>query len=412
MTETGGAALASGMIRRASYLAFTTIFLWSVLGPGLGSVLGSGLVYAQQNKAFTIVSVNVDITSKSSVDARQKALAYGQRQAFERLMRRIVISGDLARVPKLTKSEIDEYVLDFAVANEKNSPIRYLADLTYRFKARDIRGLLRGLEIRFAETLSKPVLLLPVYEAAAAKFLWDNPNPWRKHLAQQTLSDGLVPVILPVADLRDIGLIGAEQAVAGDEPRIKAIGLRYGVDTVMVTHATLSAGAGGSPALRVDVISYGSDKRAGKLAFSAGQRRDESIEDLIQRAARLTVAKIEDRWKEDNLLQFEQDAVLAAAVPIRSLTEWVEVKRRLNRIAVIQKLDLVLFSRNEARINIYYLGDEEQLSLALAQADMQLRQDEGNWVLQLKGLAGRQGDQSGEPPGEEGRLSPRRRSQP
>ncbi|MDG2033089.1 MAG: DUF2066 domain-containing protein [Rhodospirillales bacterium] len=412
MTETGGVALASCMIRRASHLASTAIFLWSVLAPGLGSVLGSGLVYAQQNNAFTIVSVNVDITSKSSADARQKALAYGQRQAFERLMRRIVISGDLARVPKLTKSEIDEYVLDFAVVNEKNSPIRYLADLTYRFKARDIRGLLRGLEIRFAETLSKPVLLLPVYEAAAAKFLWDNPNPWREHLAQQALRDGLVPVTLPAADLRDIGLIGPEQALAGDEPRIKAIGLRYGVDTVMVTHATLSAGAGGRPSLRVNVISYGSDKRAGKLGFSAGQQRGETIEGLIQRAARLTVAKIEDRWKEDNLLQFEQDAVLAAAVPIGSLTEWVEVQRRLNRIAVIQKLDLVLFSRNEARINIYYLGDEEQLSLALAQADMQLRQDEGNWVLQLKGLAGRQGDRSGESRGEERRLSPRRRSLP
>ncbi len=408
MTESGGAALVSVVSRCAGYLAFTVIFLWSVLGPGLGSVLGSGPVYAQQNKAFTIAGVNVDVTSKSSADARQKALADGQRQAFERLMRRIVISVDLARVPKLAKSEIDEYVLDFAVVNEKNSPIRYLADLTYRFKARDIRGLLRGLEIRFAETLSKSVLLLPVYEAAAAKSLWDNPNPWKEALARQVLSDGLVPVTLPGEDLQDIGLIGAEQAIAGDEPRIKAIALRYGVDTVMVTYATLSAGAGGRPALRVDVVSYGSDKRAGELAFSAAQKRGETIDDLIQRTARLTVAKIEDRWKEDNLLQFEQDAVLAVALPIRSLTEWVEVKRRLNRIAVIQKLDLVLFSRNEARINIYYLGDEEQLSLALAQADMQLRQDEGNWVLRLTGTASRQGNQTGE----QRRLSTRKGAQP
>ena len=46
-------------------------------------------------------------------------------------------------VPKLAKSEIDEYVLDFAVANEKNSPIRYLAEL-YRFKAAEIRELLHA----------------------------------------------------------------------------------------------------------------------------------------------------------------------------------------------------------------------------------------------------------------------------
>ena len=400
VTKTGASVPAPRVIGWASYATFSVIFLWSVLGLGLGSVLGSGLVYAEQSKAFTIAGVNVDVTSKSSADARQKALADGQKQAFERLMRRIVIFDDLAMVPKLTKSETDEYVLDFAVANEKNSPIRYLAELTYRFKAREIRELLRGLEIRFAETLSKPVLLLPVYEAVAAKALWDNPNPWRDSLAQQVLSEGLVPITLPRGDLRDIGIIGPEQAITGDEPRIRAIGLRHGLDRVMVAHALLSAGAGGRPTLRVRVVSYGPDKRAGRLAFSAEQKRDETIEDLVQRAARLTIAKIEDRWKEDNLLQFEQDSVVAVTLPISSLTEWVEGKRRLNSIAVIQKLDLVLFSRNEVRINIYYLGDEEQLSLALAQADMRLSQADGNWELRLTGSARRRGGLTGEQSGE------------
>ena len=130
MTGIGAVASASGVIQWASYLVFSAIFLWVLFGSGLGSVLGSGLVYAQQNKAFTIAGVNVDITSTSSADARQKALVKGQKRAFERLMRRIVISDDLASVPKLTKSAIDEYVLDFSVANEKNSPIRYLAELT------------------------------------------------------------------------------------------------------------------------------------------------------------------------------------------------------------------------------------------------------------------------------------------
>ena len=111
------------------------------------------------------------------------------------------------------------------------------------------------------------MLLLPVYEAVAAKSLWDNPNPWKVSLAQQLLREGLVPITLPGGDLRDIGIIGPEQAIAGDEPRIKAIGLRYGLDRVMVTHASLSVGVGGRPALHVRVVSYGPDKRAGKLSF-------------------------------------------------------------------------------------------------------------------------------------------------
>ena len=163
----------------------------------MGSVFGSGLVHAEQNNAFTIVGVNVDITSKSSADARLKALADGQRRAFERLMRRIVISDDLAMVPKLTKSEIDEYVLDFAVANEKTRPFAISQNSPSGLRRPKFGSCCRGLEIKFAETLSKPVLLLPVYEAVAAKSLWDNPNPWKVSLAQQLLSEGLVPITLP-----------------------------------------------------------------------------------------------------------------------------------------------------------------------------------------------------------------------
>ena len=375
-TNYGALAFSRVVIRRAGYLAFTAIFFWS------------SLVFGEQNKTFTIVGVKVDVTARSSAEARQKALADGQQRAFGRLMRRIVLSDDLIRVPKLGNANIDQYVLDFAVANEKNSPVRYIADLTYRFKAGEIRNLLQDLDINFAETASKPVLLLPVYEVAAVKLLWDNPNPWKKSLAQMVSNEGLVPIVLPKGDLRDIGIIGPEQAVTGDDPRIQAIASRYRVGTVMVAYASLSIGSAGQPVLLVDVISYGSDKRTGKLKFSNVLNQGEKIKELIRRTAKLTVAMIEDLWKEENFIQFEQDSVLAVMAPISSLTEWVEIKRRLKRIAVIQRLELVLFSRDEVRINIYYLGDEKQLSLSLAQADMRLQQEEGNWVI---GLISRKG---------------------
>ena len=100
---------------------------------------------AQGNRAFTVSGVQVDVTSSSSADARKKALADGQRRAFERLLRRLVMSDDINRLPKMASDEIDEYVLEFAVDNEKNSPVRYLADLTFRFKPTLIRNLLRNL---------------------------------------------------------------------------------------------------------------------------------------------------------------------------------------------------------------------------------------------------------------------------
>ena len=339
---------------------------------------------AQESKIFTISGVHVDVTSSSSADARTKALGEGQLYAFERILRRLIISDEARRLPKMKLEDINEYVRDFAVDNERNSPVRYLADLTFRFKPKKIRNLLRDLDIEFAETVSKPVLILPIYEVAAAKSLWDSPNPWREAWGRLNLLGGLVPLQLPEGDLKDVGIIGAEQAVAGDEPRIQAIGIRYNLDTVMVAYSVLSSDPIGVPYLRGNVISYGPDQRARTIENVFLAESDESLGELLNRAASSSMNTIEDRWKEDNLIKFEQDSVLSAAVPIESLQDWVEVNCRLHSVAVIERVDLVLISRNEANINVFYLGGDVQLSLALAQADMSLEKEEGIWILRFQ----------------------------
>lgn len=353
----------------------------------IGLIIYIGLmanVGAEEARIFSVSNVKVDVTSNSSADARTKAISDGQLRAFQILLRRLVKSDELARLPSLTSEEVEQYVRDFSVNNEKNSPIRYLANLTFRFKAPKIRLLLRDLEVEFAETVRKPILILPIYDLAAAKSLWETPNPWRKAWGDLGPHVGLVPFNLPAGDLKDVGIIGAEQAATGDQPRIRAIGDHYNVETVMVAHALLTSGPSGEAAISVEVVSYGSEGRSESIEEQFLLKDTETIYDLLKRAATSTRNKIEDLWKEDNLIKFEQGSVLATAVPIASLTDWVEVRSRLAKIAIIERIDLVLISRNEALINVFYLGGDQQLSLALAQADMMLEQEEGSWTLRFR----------------------------
>jgi hypothetical protein len=101
----------------------------------------------------------------------------------------------------------------------------------------------------------------------------------------------------------------------------------------------------------------------------------------LERARRDIVELIEDNWKTANLIQFEQNSVMVAEMPLTSLREWVEAQKRFREVALIQRVDLVLMSREEARFNIFYLGDASQLKLALAQKDLVLTEGEGNWTL-------------------------------
>jgi hypothetical protein len=90
---------------------------------------------------------------------------------------------------------------------------------------------------------------------------------------------------------------------------------------------------------------------------------------------------LEDSWKQDNLLQFDQRSLLTVDIPIKNLRDWLRMKKRLGNVAVVRTVDMVLLSKTAVRINLHYIGAVEQLSLALEQADLTLLGSGEKWVL-------------------------------
>ena len=157
--------------RRKSPSRGKTLLL-ALFGALLGLVVVTGgAAYAQEPRVFEVRDVAVDVTAASTNAAREKALALGERMAFARLLDRLTMRVDQSRLPDFSASEIAAYVQDFEVAEEKASAVRYLARLNFRFKAEDVRNFLIDRTIPFAETSSKPVLVLPVYQAAGTLLL-------------------------------------------------------------------------------------------------------------------------------------------------------------------------------------------------------------------------------------------------
>ena len=357
----------------------------AIVGWVLLAVLAAGVpARAQAFDVFEIRKVDVDVTAETASKAREQALAGGERAAFERLLRRLTLRTAHDRFPNLAAAEIATYVKDFDVASEKTAPDRYIARLNYRFKADDIRGLLRDYGFSFAETPSKPVLVLPIYQAAAARLLWDDPNPWRDAWAARPKADGLVPLVLPLGDLADIGAIGAEQALAGDTQRLAAIARRYNAGNTMVVQGSMGIdSASGVPVFEVVAARYGGTRDDAAIIKSFLPATGEGEDALLRRAAAAIAVEIEDTWKLNNLLRFGRAAVMAITVPIRGLGDWLKVRKRLGGVAVIERTDLVLLSRDEVRVNLHYIGESDQLAVALEQADLFLTEDGHDWLLEL-----------------------------
>ncbi len=335
-----------------------------------------------QGDVFSVRDVKVDVTAASTAEARDKALMMGERTAFLLLLKRLTMRVDHPRLPNFDATEIASYVLDFEVAQEKASAVRYLATLNYSFKAKEIRNLLIDREIAFAETTSKPVLVLPVYQAAGTLLLWDDPNPWRQAWTMRPELYSLVPAILPSGDLADIAAIGPEQAVAGDEQRLSVIASRYEAGDTVVAHATLKMDRG-QPDLEVYVTRYGTALQEQTVVKSFASQNQEPLESLLARAAAELTSQMEDNWKRDNLLQFGRQAVVAVKIRISGLNDWLDIRNRLGGVAVIRRSDLVILSLDEVRVNLHYIGEPEQLALALEQADLVINREGDGWVLEL-----------------------------
>ena len=350
----------------------------------LSPLLAGQAANAQVRNVFEVKGVAVDVTADTAAAARGQALAEGERIAYGRLLERLVPIAKQHLLPDLGSAEVAQLVKDLSVAEEKTSAVRYLAKLDIRFKSEEIRRLLIDYGVPFAETPSKPVLVLPVYQAAGALLLFDDPNPWRDAWGKGTGGDGLVPLLLPLGDLADIAAIGAEQAIGGDAQRLDAVAGRYGAGDTLVAHATLRL----DPLSRrsnveVYLTRYGTALQEQTFVKSYSAKGEESLDDLLARAAADLSRQVQDNWKNDNLLHFTRKAVVAVTVRIGGLGDWLAVRQRLERVAVIRKAELVLLSLDEVRVNLHYIGEPEQLSLALEQADLTLSRDGDDWILDL-----------------------------
>ena len=88
-------------------------------------------------------------------------------------------------------------------------------------------------------------------------------------------------------------------------------------------------------------------------------------------------------WKRRTLLDFDHENKLVAIVPLDGIQTWLFVQRRLYSLAEVREIEVTALSAREAHLTLSYLGQAQQLTVALAQRGLILQSQEGFWTLTL-----------------------------
>jgi hypothetical protein len=341
-------------------------------------------------------TVRVDATSDSAAAARAIARTDGQRRALDEVVQQLSGSTDLAKMPKLEDQTITGMVDSFEVANEKMSTVRYIADYTFHFRQAKVRQLMRAADIPVAgaavggtgatgaaaaEAAGRPMVVVPVYHDGDQLVLWDDPNPWREAWGQVQIPSGPARLILPLGGVGDLTAIDAEQARSGDEQALMDIERYNDADEALVAVATARQRDGRLAGLEIMLKRY----RAARLTDSRSESIDthpgEAEGDFFKRAVTAVAADIE----HGGSVATDKETSLAATIPINSLGDWVELRRRLTAVPQIRAIDLLSLSRHQVKVVIKFVGQPDELKSSLAEANLDLNGPDPDWHLMPAG---------------------------
>jgi hypothetical protein len=365
-------------------------------------VLRAGPAPAQDADEAYSATVKVDATADSAAAAREVARIDGQRRALTAVIDRLSGSSENSKPPKLDDKTITDMVVSFEVANERMSAVRYVADITFHFRPSKVRRFVRVADSApesgikgTAEGGSKPsvesgnraVVVLPIYKDGSNMVLWDDPNAWRIAWSQRPAGSGPGRLILPLGDAGDLAVIDAEKAGSGKSEALTAIAQQNRAAEAAVALATARRQGDRLAGLDIAVKRYRSGRLVDTQARTFDADSGESEADLLRRAADATAADIEAGAKRSVGSRSDQPTSLAATVPITSLGEWVQVRDRLASVGAIRKIDLLSLSRQEARIEVKYVGSQDQLKSSLAEVNLDLGGGDPIWRIQSAGAA-------------------------
>lgn len=345
----------------------------------LAIVGAPGVAQAQiaRSNTYTIPGVEVDITGSDAVKARDQGILEAQRRAVKMLVDKMVAPEDQSKVPPLDDTRLQSMVRGVEFARERAAGNHYQATLNVVFAAAPVKAWLGEAGIGIAETVARGALLVPLWKDRAGVEPLNDANPWRDAWQALDTSASAVPLTVVRGDQLDQNALSVEEAYVGDVSALSRLNERYRAPTIIVA---IVEGDKASGPLTVSGIRYDTQTGARTEIPKTTVDGAQGLAD----AARKMHAALEEQWRSIAVVRRDSEAALNVSVPIRALSDWVQVRQRLGSVPAVKNVSVRSLESDRADLRLEYYGTPEQLQQTLAQVGLQLDKDGDQWRLTVR----------------------------
>ncbi len=317
---------------------------------------------AEQADVFVVTGVKVEAKGPRPDLARAKAVADGEQAALARLLRKLTLAEDHARLPKPDAEAVRNAVRNFSVESENQQGDRYTASVAYRFDRDSVRAMLEGAGVPFLEAPSPPLVVLPAWREDGKLTLWDDPNPWREAWLRHEPGDTLADFARLRGDLADLKAISGEEAASGNRAALGRIGDNYKAGLVAVAVGTVEKG---QRRIAVQLYDLANGRTNAVGVFPAG-----TDEAGLDKAAAAIARAIDAAWKKSAVLIEQNAAVVRIRAPLQGLEHWIKIRQALSSMPQLRGLTTLSMSPGEALIELRFAGTIAELRRQLDQRGM------------------------------------------
>jgi len=322
---------------------------------------------ALAQSVYHVTGVAVDVTANDASKARQQAFNKAQRDAFDILLSRMLLSTeDTDNLANISFTEITTLIQDFEVINEKSSSVRYIATLSFQFKADAVKKLFRQYNIDFVETVSDRTLLLPVFFEGDKEILFEESNVWLNTWKTGLPKFSFLTPILPLGDIEDIESV----LFIDNRLQIEGNAYRFLSDKYQISKVIL---------VKLSKIEENFSKVEITTFTKEGLVNSEEIVlglpfSSYQALVNATIAYLDQQWKIEHVINNNSINSAKISVTFENSATWYEIRQKINKISLIEKLDLIRIANHQIDLEIQFNGTNDKFIQAIRNTGLDIKE--------------------------------------